>query len=91
MAERIDRRDDKRIYQPALHSDRVIDLYLLKGSIHKPMTVILDTAVREYVQNYKTGEVEYVEDQPWEEHREEIETLNQIDAERIRDQSQTNN
>ena len=81
MKEKINRRDDKRIYQPALHSDRVIDLYLLKGKVHKPMTVILDNAVKEYVQNYQTGQVEWVEDQKWEEHIEEIETLNNYDRE----------
>lgn len=45
------------------------------------MTVHIHKAVKEYVQNYETGQVEWIEDQPWEEHLEEIETLNNIDGE----------
>jgi hypothetical protein len=82
MKEKINRQHDKRVYQPKLHVTRVHDLHELKEQTGTPMTVHLDRAVREYVENYETGQVEWIEDQTWEEHAEEIQTLNQIDYER---------
>jgi len=47
--ERIDRRDDQKLYQPRIHSERIRELYRLKLATGLPMTVILDAAIREYV------------------------------------------
>lgn len=44
------------------------------------MTVHLDKAIREYVDNYIKGKVEWIEDESWEEHIEEIETLNKTNG-----------
>lgn len=82
MAERINRKTDEKLYQPAIHSDRVRELHLISVDDGKHMTVHLDKAIREYVENYITGKVEWIEDQSWEEHLEEIETLNNIDEQR---------
>ena len=82
MKERIARKGDKKVYQPQLHSQRIKELHLLKEMTCKPMTIHLDLAVREYVRNYETGKVEFIENQTWEEHLEEIEKLNQYDRER---------
>jgi len=81
MRERINRQGDKKVYQPQLHSKRVKDLHFIKEKTGEPMTIHLDRAVCEYTRNYKTGEVEFIEDQTWEDHLEEIETLNKIDGE----------
>jgi hypothetical protein len=48
MKERIDRQDDENIYQPKIHSDRIIELYVLSQETHLPMTVIVDYALRSY-------------------------------------------
>lgn len=79
MAERIPRQGDRKVYQPQLTSQRVKELHGIKEETGTPMTTHLDRAVSEYVRNYQTGKVEWIEDQPWEEHVEEIETLNNID------------
>ena len=81
MSERIDRRDDERLYQPAIHSDRIKILHLIKERTGIPMTVHVDRAIGEYVANYKTGELEFIESEPWEELQEYIELLNQKDRE----------
>lgn len=75
--ERITRQGDKNVYQPKLHSDLVHELHELKEETCIPMTVHADRAVREYVKNYKTGQVEWIEDETWEEHEAEIESLNE--------------
>lgn len=81
MKGRIDRKGDKKVYQPPLRSDMVHKLHVIKTETGIPMTVHIHKAVKEYVQNYQTGQVDWIEDQPWEEHLEEIETLNKIDGE----------
>ena len=79
MMERIPRQGDKKVYQPQLTSQRVKDLHILKTETGIPMTVLADRAIREYVMNYKTGQVEWIEEEPWEEHQSQIESLNEID------------
>lgn len=81
MKDRIPRQGDKKVYQPQLTSQRVKELHGIKEETGIPMTVHADRAVSEYVRNYQTGKVEWIEDEPWEEHVEEIETLNNIDGE----------
>jgi hypothetical protein len=81
--ERIVRQGDKRVYQPQITSARVHELHELKEETGTPMTVHVDLAIREYIHNYQTGKVEWIEDEPWEEHLEDVQALNQIDDERI--------
>ena len=47
MENRIDRKDDESLYQPKIHSDRIRTLYNLKQETGKPMTVLLDQAIRD--------------------------------------------
>ena len=50
--ERVDRRNDKKIYQPKIHSERVRELYRIKETTGIPMTVLVDMAVREFIASY---------------------------------------
>lgn len=79
MTERISRQGDKKVYQPQLTSQRVKELHGIKEETGIPMTVHADRAVKEYIHNYKTGQVEWIEDETWEEHESQIESLNEID------------
>jgi hypothetical protein len=54
MENRIDRRDDESLYQPKIHSERIRSLYRIKQATGKPMTVLLDEAVREFAASYGT-------------------------------------
>lgn len=85
MNERITRKGDERLYQPQLHSRRVKELHFLKEKTGEPMTIHLDRAVENYFKNQETGEFDVIEPETWEEHLEEIETLNQYDRERNTD------
>jgi hypothetical protein len=62
MENRIDRKDDRSLYQPKIHSERVKTLYSLKQATRKPMTVLLDQAIRDLAENY--GVVYQVEKEP---------------------------
>jgi len=88
MENRINRKDDKPLYQPKIHSGRIRALYQLKQAMGKPMTVLLDQAIREFAANYG---VEYppelevqpiferVEEETWEEIREYRGLLDRLD------------
>src|SRR5688500_14916163 len=52
MENRIDRKSDESLYQPKIHSERVKELYRIKEATGAPMTVLLDFAIREFVENY---------------------------------------
>jgi hypothetical protein len=86
MENRIDRKNDESRYQPKIHSDRIKTLYEIKQATGKPMTVLLDQAIRALAENYS---VEYLieqeslgeetkEEETWEEYREYIEHLDQL-------------
>ena len=62
MENRVDRRDDESLYQPKIHSERIRALYNLKQVTGKPMTVLLDLAIRNLAENY--GTVYHAEDVP---------------------------
>ena len=64
MENRIDRTKDESLYQPKIHSDRIKALYSIKQVTGKPMTVLLDQAIRDLAQSYS---VEY----PFEEEAQE--------------------
>ncbi len=54
MENRIDRKGDESLYQPKIHSDRIRTLYNLKQATGKPMTVLLDQAIRELAERHGT-------------------------------------
>ena len=77
MENRIDRKDDESLYQPKIHSERIRALYNLKQATGKPMTVLLDQAIRELAERHGTVYslqeepiTEEVKTETWEESRE---------------------
>jgi len=86
MENRIDRKDDESLYQPKIHSERVRTLYSLKQATGKPMTVLLDQAIRDLAESY--GVIYQIEEElilekvatdTWEDIREYRELLDQLD------------
>ena len=86
MENRIDRKDDESLYQPKIHSERIRTLYNLKQATGRPMTVLLDLAIRDLAERY--GVEHHFEDEPvlekageetWEEICEYRETLDRLD------------
>ena len=55
MENRIGRKDDESLYQPKIHSNRIRTLYGLKQATGKPMTVLLDQAIRDLSESYSAG------------------------------------
>ena len=62
MENRIDRKDDESLYQPKIHSERIRTLYSLKQATGKPMTVLLDQAIRNLAESH--GTIYHAEDEP---------------------------
>lgn len=54
MENRIDRKNDESLYQPKIHSERIRTLYQIKQATGKPMTILLDEAIREFAASYGT-------------------------------------
>ena len=89
MENRIDRKDDESLYQPKIHSERIRALYQLKQATGKPMTVLLDQAIRELAESYgleyhefhqeQEPFLEKVEEETWEEICEYRQTLDRLD------------
>jgi hypothetical protein len=88
MENRIDRKDDESLYQPKIHSERIRTLYQLKLETGKPMTVLLDQAIRELAASYGVEfhpelkeelVFEKVEEETWEDVREYRELLDRLD------------
>ena len=52
MKERIDRKSDKRVYQPRIRSALVKDLHEMKEFTKRPMTVLLDEALGFYLLSF---------------------------------------
>ena len=74
MENKIDRKDDQKLYQPKIHSERIRELYRLKEATGAPMTVLLDFAIRELVASYGTPgpiaeepDLRSVDQETWEE------------------------
>ena len=53
MGERINRQDDENLYQPKIHSIRIRSLYLIVEGTNLPMTVLVDLAIKEFVEKYE--------------------------------------
>jgi hypothetical protein len=85
MENRIDRKDDESLYQPQIHSKRIRALYQLKQVTGKPMTVLVDQAIRDLTESYRTENLEedpvmeQVRDETWEEISEYKEFLDRLD------------
>jgi len=85
MENRIDRKDDESLYQPHIHSKRIRALYQLKQVTGKPMTVLVDQAIRDLTESYRTENLEedpvmeQVRDETWEEISEYKELLDRLD------------
>ena len=74
MENRIDRKNDESLYQPKIHSERIRSLYHIKQTTGKPMTVLLDEAIREFAASYGTQSpledmqiLQRVDQETWEE------------------------
>jgi hypothetical protein len=74
MENRIDRKDDESLYQPKIHSERIRSLYQIKQATGRPMTVLLDDAIREFAASYGTQSpledmqiLQKVDQETWEE------------------------
>ena|SRR6266508_4154756 len=93
MENRIDRKDDESLYQPKIHSERIRTLYSLKQATGKPMTVLLDQAIRDLAESYRVvyqfeedPVLEKVEAETWEEIREYRELLDKLDYSKCLDE-----
>jgi hypothetical protein len=74
MENRIERKTDENLYQPKIHSERIRALYQIKQATGKPMTVLLDEAIREFAASYGTQNpiedmqiLQNVDQETWEE------------------------
>ena len=90
MENRISRKDDERLYQPPIHSERIRTLYHLKQETGKPMTVLLDQAISELAERHGTiysleeePTFEQMQEETWEEYREYSELLDQLELMRV--------
>jgi hypothetical protein len=88
MENRIGRKDDESLYQPKIHSERIRALYRLKQVTGKPMTVLLDQAIRDLSESYGTEYhpqppaepvLEKLDQETWEDVREYRELLDRLD------------
>ncbi len=55
MKERINRKVDKRVYQPRIRAIRIKDLHAMKEFTKRPMTVLVDEALSIYLANFMTS------------------------------------
>lgn len=62
MGERINRQDDENLYQPKIHSRRIRSLYRICEYTSLPMTVLVDLAIKEFIEKYEVNFLE-VQDQ----------------------------
>ena len=53
MKERVCRDGDENVYQPRIHSDRIKELYTIGQETGLPLTVLVDYALRSYVNAYQ--------------------------------------
>jgi hypothetical protein len=59
MGERINRQDDENLYQPKIHSRRIRSLYQISDITNLPMTVLVDLAIKEFIEKYEVNFVEF--------------------------------
>ena len=61
MGERINRQDDENLYQPKIHSRRIRSLYQISDITNLPMTVLIDLAIKEFIERYEINIVNFQE------------------------------
>jgi len=83
MENRINRKDDESLYQPKIHSKRIRTLHSLKEETGKPMTVLLDQAIRDLAESYRTDNLE---EEPVMEEAKEIEWEELCDYRKLLDE-----
>ncbi len=54
--ERIDRKNDEHLYQPAIHSERIRALYQIKLITGLPLTVIVDIALKDFISEFQVSD-----------------------------------
>ncbi len=93
MEDRIESKNDERLFPPRIHSERVKTLYSLKQATGKPMTVLLDQAIQDLAANYgviyqfeQEPVLEKVEQETWEDIREYKKFLDDLDYQRCLDE-----
>ena len=93
MENRIDRKNDEFLYQPKVHSHRIRELDNLKLQTGKPMTVLLDQAIRDLAANYgiiyqfeEEPVLEKIDQETWEEIAEYRKFLDQLEYQRCLDE-----
>ena len=85
MENGIDRKDDESLYQPKIHSGRIRALYQIKQVTGTPMTVLVDQALRDLTESYRTENLdddpvmEQVREETWEEICEYKQELDRLD------------
>lgn len=60
MGERINRGDDENLYQPKIHNKRIRSLYQISEDKNLPMTILVDLAIKEYLENYEVQDREAI-------------------------------
>src|SRR5213593_1986126 len=93
MENSIDRKNDESLYQPRVHSDRIRELYNVKQATGKPMTVLLDQAIRDLAANYgviyqfeEEPLLEQIEPETWDEIAEYRRFLDQLEYQKCLDE-----
>ena len=51
--ERMNWDDDEKLYQPRIHSQRIRALHQISGELGEPMTVLVDQALAQYIDQYR--------------------------------------
>jgi hypothetical protein len=66
MSERINRKDDRRVYQPKIHVKRIHQLHELSVVTGKPQTVLVEEALAQYLAQLPEAREEIQPDyNPW--------------------------
>ena len=52
VPERVNRQRDERLYQPRIHSRWIRKLHEISVETGEPLTILVDTALQEYVAHY---------------------------------------
>jgi hypothetical protein len=63
--ERVRRNDDERLYQPLIHSRHIRILHLISEETGKPMTVLIDQALTDFVERYGSVDGEKRQSMPF--------------------------
>lgn len=68
MRERVSRRDDERLYQPAIHSRHIRRLHQISEVTGEFMTSLVDQAIGEFIQRYNLSSERETSERPTSDH-----------------------